>query len=69
MEPKLANIGKNHCFPKNVKLFGNIVNAKKYYNFKYQLPVFTRNAFQFICRTLERAALNSEKKGEDKSKI
>jgi len=48
MEPKLANIGKNHCFLKNVKLFGNTVNAKKYYNLKYQLPVFTRNAFQFI---------------------
>jgi len=69
MEPKLAIIGKNHCFPKNVKLFGNIGNAKKYYNLKYQLPVFTRNAFQFICRTEERAARSSEKKGEDKSKI
>jgi len=66
---KISKYLKKSFFPKNLKVFGNVVNAKNYYNLKYQLLVCTKNAFQFICRTLETAARNSKKTRKQKQNL
>ena len=54
MVPNLANIAKNHCFPKNLPIFCNIFQCQKFGIFERPIVIiYINKIYQINTNTLE----------------
>jgi len=60
--PNLANIAKNHCFPKNLPtFFGNLFYCQKFWIFEKPIVTFNMNKnYQILTKTLESTHCTAE---------